>query len=132
MYGFIIEISLPPLSKMNEQVLKIICYITWKFSQAAQLESEYFLLWDHPYIMSACGLSWRVKKMAIFADVQYYIYADILVGGGVQKSPKSEDVIFGWSLSWIFTMGPKPWSTRTEILVTPQFVVSIEQRKFKL
>ena len=28
MYGFIIEISLLPLSKMNEQMLKIICYIT--------------------------------------------------------------------------------------------------------
>ena len=37
--------------------------------------------------MSAKGLGGWVQKMAIFADVQYCIYADI-VGGWVRKSPK--------------------------------------------
>ena len=43
--------------------------------------------WDHPYIMSAKGLGGWGRKMAIFADVQYCIYADI-VGGWVKKNPK--------------------------------------------
>jgi hypothetical protein len=37
---------------------------------------------DHPYIMSAKELGVWVQKMAIFADVQYCIYANI-VGGWV-------------------------------------------------
>ena len=38
---------------------------------------------DHPYIKLAKGLGgWR-RKMAIFADVQYYIYAAIV---GQKKS----------------------------------------------
>ena len=31
---------------------------------------------EHPYITSAKGLDWWVKKKARFADVQYCIYAD--------------------------------------------------------
>ena len=31
-----------------------------------------------PYIMSARGLGGWVQKMAMLADVQYYIYADIV------------------------------------------------------
>ena len=42
---------------------------------------------DHPYIKSAYGLGGWVHKIAIFADIQYCIYADIVVGW-VQKSPK--------------------------------------------
>ena len=42
---------------------------------------------DNPYITSAKGLGWWGQKMAIFADVQYCICADI-VGGWVRKSPK--------------------------------------------
>ena len=45
---------------------------------------------DHPYITPA-KVGW-VRKIAIFADVQYYIfsiYADVLrVSGWVRKSPK--------------------------------------------
>ena len=39
--------------------------------------------------------------MAIFADVQYCIYADKV--GGVQKCQKYDDVIQGWSQT-MFTM----------------------------
>ena len=41
---------------------------------------------DHPYITSAKELGGWGQKMAIFADVQYCIYADIV--GGSKKSPK--------------------------------------------
>ena len=43
------------------------------------------LVKDHHYITSAKGLGGCVLTMAIFADVQYCIYADI-VGGWVKKS----------------------------------------------
>ena len=46
---------------------------------------------DHPYIMAAKGLGGWVQKMAIFADVQYYIYADIV--GGSEKVKKYADII---------------------------------------
>ena len=36
------------------------------------------VLRDHPYITSAKGLGWWVKKMAVFADFHYCIYADIV------------------------------------------------------
>ena len=42
---------------------------------------------DHPYITSAKGLGECVRKMAIFAYVQYCIYADI-VSGWVDRSEK--------------------------------------------
>ena len=48
---------------------------------------------DHPYITSAKGLGGWVPKMAVFADVQYCIYADIV--GGSEKVPKYVDVIYG-------------------------------------
>ena len=35
---------------------------------------------DHPYIMSSKGLGGGFEKIAIFADVQYCIYADIISG----------------------------------------------------
>ena len=35
------------------------------------------------------------RKIAIFADVQYYIYADV---GWVKKVSKYADIILGWSL----------------------------------
>ena len=34
--------------------------------------------------------------MAVFADVQYCIYADIL--GGSKKIQKCADVVYGWTL----------------------------------
>ena len=45
-----------------------------------------------------------VQKMAIFADVQYCIHADIV--GGSKKVKKCGDVIYGWSLmsQWIFAL----------------------------
>ena len=46
---------------------------------------------DHPYITSAKGLGGWGQKMAIFADVQYSIYADIV--GGSEKVQKYADVI---------------------------------------
>ena len=48
-------------------------------------------LGDHPYIMSAKGLGGWVQKMAMLADVQYYIYADIV--GGSEKVKKYADII---------------------------------------
>ena len=52
---------------------------------------------DHPYITSAKGLGGWVQKMAIFADVQYCIYADIVGGseiaGGSEKVQKYGDII---------------------------------------
>ena len=42
---------------------------------------------NHPYIMSVKRLSEWVYKMTSFADVQYFIYADI-VGGWIKKSTK--------------------------------------------
>ena len=41
---------------------------------------------DHSYITSAKGLGGWVQKMAIFADEQYCIYADIEVGWVRKKS----------------------------------------------
>ena len=41
------------------------------------LASQIKLLRDHPYITSAKGLGGWVKKIAVFADVQYCIYADM-------------------------------------------------------
>ena len=46
---------------------------------------------NHPYITSAKGLG-GLNLMVIFADVQYYIYFDILVGW-VSKRPKNADII---------------------------------------
>ena len=46
---------------------------------------------DHPYITSAKRLGWWVHKMAIFADVQYCIYADIVGWSG--KAQQCADVI---------------------------------------
>ena len=46
------------------------------------------LFWprDHPYITSVKGLGGWGRKMSIFADIQYYIYADIVGGLGQKKS----------------------------------------------
>jgi hypothetical protein len=54
---------------------------------------------DHPYITSAKRTGW-IQKMAIFADVQYCIYADIVGGwvGGSEKVQKYAEIIKGWSL----------------------------------
>ena len=41
---------------------------------------------DHPYIMSSKGLGGGFEKIAIFADVQYCIYADIISGWVKRKS----------------------------------------------
>ena len=43
----------------------------------------------HFYIMSAKGLGGWVQKMAIFADVQYCIYANIVGGWVGQKKSKN-------------------------------------------
>ena len=49
--------------------------------------------------------------MSIFADVQYYIYADVV--GGSKKVQKYADVIQGWSpwiigeLTFLITASPK-------------------------
>jgi hypothetical protein len=52
---------------------------------------------NYPYIMDWVGSGW-VQKMAIFIDLQYCTYADILEGeGGVKKFLKNADVIYGWS-----------------------------------
>ena len=54
------------------------------------------VLRDHPYITSAKGLQgWWDKIMAVFADVNYCIYADI-VGGWVRTGPK-----MCWRNIWI-------------------------------
>ena len=45
--------------------------------------------------MSAKGLAEWGQKMAVFADVQHYIYADIV--GGSEKAKNYVDVIYGWS-----------------------------------
>ena len=55
-----------------------------------------YLLRDHPYITSPYGLGGWVKKMAISADVQYCIYADIVGGSKI-----CQDVIYGWSLTYL-------------------------------
>ena len=46
-------------------------------------------VWDHPYITSTKGLCGWGWKMVNFADIQYCIYADIVMLGGWvgQKSP---------------------------------------------
>ena len=38
------------------------------------------VLRDHPCIMSAKGLGWWVKKMAVYADFHYCINDDIVCG----------------------------------------------------
>ena len=48
-------------------------------------------LWDHPYITSAKALGGWVLEIAIFADVQYCIYADIV--GGSLKVDEYADII---------------------------------------
>ena len=55
------------------------------------LNSAGILARDHPYIPSANGLGGWVQKMAIFADVQYCVYAD-KVGESV-KVQKYADVM---------------------------------------
>ena len=50
----------------------------------------------YPYITSAKGLDEWVQKMAVFYDVQYCIYADIVVGGS-EKVQNDGNVIYGWS-----------------------------------
>ena len=42
---------------------------------------------DHPYITSAKGLGGWGQKKAVFVDVQYCIYADLVRSGWVRKSP---------------------------------------------
>ena len=48
-------------------------------------------LGDHPSIMSAKYLVGGVREMAIFANVQYFMYATIV--GGSEKAQKYADVI---------------------------------------
>ena len=55
------------------------------------------LLTDHPYITSGKGLGEWVQKVAVFEDVQYYIYADKV--GGSEKVQNYADLIYGWSLT---------------------------------
>ena len=50
---------------------------------------------DHPYITSEKGQGRWVRKIAIFDDVHYCIYADLVVGS--QKVQKYADVIKGWT-----------------------------------
>ena len=77
----------------NELVIAIFKqYFNWKFPATVSC------IRDHPYITSAKGLGGWVQKMAIFADVQYCIYADTEVGG-LEKVQTYADVIYGWSLS---------------------------------
>ena len=38
-----------------------------------------------------------VRKIAFFADVHYYIYANVGWMGGLEKDQKCADVIKGWS-----------------------------------
>ena len=48
------------------------------------------------YITSAFGLGGGVQKSALFADVQYSIYANIV--GGSKKAQKCADVTYEWFL----------------------------------
>ena len=48
---------------------------------------------DHPYITSAKELVGWVQKMAVFTDVQYCIYADMVDES--EKVQKCTDVIYG-------------------------------------
>ena len=57
------------------------------------------LIWDHLYITSAKGLGRWVTKIAIFADVQYCIYANLVSGS--KKVQTCAEVIYGWSLAII-------------------------------
>ena len=54
---------------------------------------------DRPFITSVKELSEWVRKMAIYTEVQYFIYADIV--GGSEKVQSYADVIYGWSLRMI-------------------------------
>ena len=47
--------------------------------------------------MSAYGLDGEVQKLALFADVQYSIYADKV--GGSKKAQKCADVMYEWFLT---------------------------------
>ena len=51
-----------------------------------------YIFRGHPYFTSVKGLGGWVQKMAIFADFQYYIYADI-VGGSEKVKKKYADII---------------------------------------
>ena len=53
-----------------------------------ELYGSFRLVRDHPYIMIAKGLVGWVQRMAVFADVHYCIYADI-VFGWLQKRSKN-------------------------------------------
>ena len=50
---------------------------------------------DHPFNTSSKGLGKWVLKIAIFDDVQYCIYADLVVGS--EKVQKYADVVKGWT-----------------------------------
>jgi hypothetical protein len=69
------------------------------------------LIRDHPYITSANGLGGWVRKMAIFAAVQYYIYANVGWMGESEKVQKCADVIIGWSLTQRHPLQSKLFST---------------------
>ena len=53
------------------------------------------VLRDHPYITSAKGLGWWVKKMSVFADAHYCIQLTQWVGG-LEQVQKCADVIYGF------------------------------------
>ena len=50
--------------------------------------------------MSAKAWVHGLKKRAVFADIRYCIYADMV--GGSKKVQKFADVIYGWSLRRLF------------------------------
>ena len=50
-------------------------------------------VWDHPYITSVKGVGGWGRKMVNFADLQYCIYADIVVWGWSEKVQKYAGVI---------------------------------------
>ena len=54
--------------------------------------------WDHPYIMSAERPGGWVKKIAVFIDIQYCIYADIVSGWDTVRNrlpkPSAEAIFF--------------------------------------
>ena len=61
------------------------------------------VLRDHPYIASAKSLGRWVQRMAVFVEVHYCIYVDIVGGwasgcwvGRLEQAQKSADVIYGF------------------------------------
>ena len=62
----------------------------------------FFQVGDHPYITSAKELCGQGKKLTIFPDVQYCIYAEIVGGSEKVGQKKSKNMltyyILGWSL----------------------------------